>query len=299
MGVFLDLFFPKMASKIDWFLKHQEEARAYRVTKVRMPRFGYTALKDSIQSSIPGSRHVHFCSEKLFPQNCEELRVRDPWIGLDFYLIHDEFTFEKLFKSIVCLHKTIRKDLKITVDLTFMIDRYGKEDLEAGLEGIFRLAEFLGGIKIAFATVQLDPYNIDIHDRLIFRNIIVLGKNYKHFAYTPYLHRSTMRAKKGALRLRANLWSLSDDSKGFHLNNEGCILYMRFMKSYHEKGFAMSTDGICNPVTFVKNPDKILVDGFLCGTTCKRVRGAMLDLVVFKQLLAGEQEKNEKEKGEQ
>lgn len=255
---------------IDWYLKHQVEARAYRVTKVRLPKYGYTMLKDSLHC-FQEERHVHICCEKLLPANCEEARVKDPWIGVDFLLIQSDMTFELLCDNIVLLRKFDQKDLKITIDLTYGVEKYHAVDVAKGIRMIRSLARFLGRVKVVFTTVQYDPCNRDIHDFYVLYNLIIFGENFKSNVYTPFLHKSTMRCKNKLMTLRNNLWVLADGGASFHFNDHAFVLYLKYVKTYHLKGFAMPTDGDCNPVTRVKR---------MIG--CRRERAVWLDLVPLK-----------------
>ena len=78
----------------EWFLDHQDEARAYRATKVKIPKLGFTIYKDSIQMKDP-VRNIHMACDRLFHGDLEQHRVREPFVGVDFFLIHGEMRLER------------------------------------------------------------------------------------------------------------------------------------------------------------------------------------------------------------
>ena len=69
------------------------------------------------------------------------------------------------------------------------------------------------------------------------------------------------------------------------IKTEGFLLYLRFLKVYHQKGFVMSTDGVCNPVTLIKAVSEVVIGGVRCGVGIIRERGEKSGLEALRQKL--------------
>ena len=126
----------KMTSVVDWFLEHQDEARAYRVTKIKIPRLGFTMYKDSIQKD-DAVRKIHMASEELFKGDLEQYRVREPFVGVDLILVHGEMRFESVVKAIKTLRKMDRRPLRMTLDMSMGVGHYPEEWLKHAVEGLY------------------------------------------------------------------------------------------------------------------------------------------------------------------
>ena len=273
-------------SKFEWFLKHQEEEKAYRVSKIRIPKFGYTLLRDSIQTGKQ-LRRVHICKEDLFAGELEKSRVKDPFIGLDLLLIHGEITFEILAEKLEFLRKLDTKPMEVTIDMTGVSFKYELEQLQLGIRGIYRFCNEISGIKVVFTTCQFDPIDMDVIEAVVLANEKIVLANKGMGMYTPYLHRATMRAKRGKMTYRSNLWVKdAKDAEVLRLGSDGFVLYLRYLKAYHHKGFEMSTDGVCNPVTLIKAVPMLVIAGVKCGLEVIRERSDKYGLEKFEEKLA-------------
>ena len=257
---------------VDWFLEHQDEARAYRVTKVKIPRLGYTLYRDSIQRSEK-VRHVHICSAELFQGDLEEHRVKEPFVGLDMVMVHGEMRIEAVLKVIGMLRKMDKRRLELTIDLTLGAAHYNGKWLENAVSGFYQYCE-MRNIKLTLTTTQFHPIDMDVHEAIAKRNASIVGINKEHGSYTPYLHRATMRAKKGMMRHRLGLWEKATDGQEMlKMGRAGYVLYLRFLKAFHQQGFEMAVDGVCNPETKTKRQtETVSIDGVFCGVSVIRPR---------------------------
>ena len=81
-------------------------------------------------------------------------------------------------------------------------------------------------------------------------------------------------AKKGCMRHRLGLWEKSDDGGNMlKLGRAGYVLYLRFMKAFHQKGFEMPVSGVCNPDTKTRRQEMAVdIDGVMCGAGIIRPR---------------------------
>ena len=146
---------------VDWFLDHQEEAKAYRVTKIRIPRLGFTMYKDSIQRGAQ-VRHLHVCAEQLFNGDIEEYRVREPFIGLDLLVLHGDIRFEKITDALVKYKKMVKGKIYLTIDLSMGVGHYVESWFERALVGLYTFCKDQN-IRLALTTAQFHPMDMDIH----------------------------------------------------------------------------------------------------------------------------------------
>ena len=209
-------------SDVDWFLKYQHEAKAYRVTKVRIPKLKYTLLRDSLQMGQE-VRRFHVCSENLFLEGVEELRIKDPFIGLDLVMIHGDMTFEGIFETLQVLRRSDPRPFEMTIDLSKCIANLSLENIREGVKGFFQMCDVLEKIKISFTTVQFDPIDMDLVVFLANANRVIIEENMARNVFTPYLHRSTMSAKKGLVNYRFNLWKKNGVLLNFSLEHKAYI----------------------------------------------------------------------------
>ena len=259
-------------SKVDWFLEHQDEAKAYRVTKIKIPRLGYTLYRDSLNMGKP-VRNIHMCSDELFHGDLEDVRIRDPFIGLDVMLILGELTFDKVLMHIEKLRRMEIKPIKLTIDMSVGAACYTQYEFLEGVVGIIEVCRYLRDMKVSFTTCQYHPMEMDVKATIAKMNEAIFRCNKQNGVYTPYLHRSTMRAKKGRMCYRYGLWERDDGiGPNLKLNRDGYILYLRYMKKFHELGFEMDVNGVCNPVTLVKSIDQVIISDVECGTMVQRTR---------------------------
>ena len=179
--------------------------------------------------------------------------------------------------------------MEVTIDMTGVSFKYELEQLQLGIKGIYRFCEEMSGIKVVFTTCQFDPMEMDVIDEVVLANEKIVLANKGLGMYTPYLHRATMRAKRGKMAYRNNLWvkdAKADCCEVLRLGNEGFVLYLRFLKAYHHKGFDMSTDGVCNPVMLIKGVPMMVIAVVKCGLEIIRDRGEKYGLKKFEEKLA-------------
>ena len=257
---------------LEGFLDLQEELGAYRVMKIRMPRLKYTMLRDGLNRNRP-IRAVHICSVKLFDrEDLEQVRIRDPLYGVDILFLEDEMTFEHVLFQIQKLRAMDRKPLAITIDMSVDGPSYTQFSFMEGVVGILEAVKLMRQVEVAFTTTQFHPMDADVMNKIVKVNEEIVRVNKVHGVYTPYLHRANMRAKKGKMRLRNCLWAKDKDTNLLVLKKEGYVLYVRYLKRFHQVGFTMPVDGACNPVTITQYPEQSEIDGVVFGSDIARER---------------------------
>ena len=260
-------------AKVEWFLDFQQDAKAYRVTKVKVPKLGFTMYRESLQRENR-IRHIHMCSEKLFPGDLEEIRVKEPFFGVDMVLIHNEMRFENVAHTIMNLKKTEARPIRMTIDMSLGASQYREDCFKEALEGLVEFSKTVKDLTITFATTQFHPMEMDVWSSIAKRNESIVSINMANGMYTPYLHRTTMRSKKGAMCLRNSLWEKQEtSSKELRLSKAGYLLYLRFVKCFHEKGYDNAIGGACNPSTITRLYKECLtIDNVICGHDITRPR---------------------------